>query len=76
VTDLVFHLPQHLADWIAAKAASGEYIDAGDYLRDLVRRDEARAARIAAMDRLVEEGLESGVNALSIDKILAAARKA
>jgi antitoxin ParD1/3/4 len=76
VTDLIFQLPQHLADWIAAKAASGEYIDDGDYLRDLVRRDEAFPAKIAAMDRLVEEGLESGVSALSIDEILAAACKA
>lgn len=76
MTDLTFQLPQHLADWIAAKTASGEYVDAGDYLRDLVRRDEARAAKLAAMDRLVDEGLASGVSALSVDDILAAARKA
>jgi antitoxin ParD1/3/4 len=73
MTDLTIQLPQHLADWIAAKTASGEYVDAGDYLRDLVRRDEARAAKIAAMDRVIEEELASGVSALSVDEILSEA---
>lgn len=45
------------------------------YVRDLIRKDQERNDKIAAMQRLVDEGLESGVGKRSKDAIFAAAMK-
>ena len=44
-------------------------------MRDLIRRDQDRAAKIASMQALVNEGLESGIASGSMDDILNEARK-
>ena len=43
-------------------------------MRDLIRRDQERAAKIVRMQRLVDEGLDSGVSVESMEDIEAAAR--
>ena len=69
-------LPGPMKSWVEAQARSGRYSNASDYVRDLIRRDQERAAMIAEMQRLVTEGLESGISAESMDDIEAAARAA
>ncbi|MBO3760804.1 type II toxin-antitoxin system ParD family antitoxin [Ciceribacter sp. L1K22] len=54
-------LPDPMKDWVEAQAKSGRYSNASDYVRDLIRRDQERADKIAAMQRLVDEGLASGI---------------
>lgn len=44
-------------------------------MRDLIRRDQERAAKMAELQRLITEGIESGVSGRSMDEILAAARQ-
>jgi antitoxin ParD1/3/4 len=66
-------LPAPLKDWVEAQARTGRYSNASDYVRDLIRRDQERAEKIARMQRLLTEGLES-VSAESMDDIAAAAR--
>jgi hypothetical protein len=39
----VVTLPAALEGWIHEQVASGKYIDASDYVRDLVRRDRVEA---------------------------------
>lgn len=68
-------LPDPMKDWVEEQARSGRYSNASDYVRDLIRRDQDRAAKIAAMQRLVTEGLESGVAPSSMDEILEEARE-
>ena len=53
-------LPDPMKEWVEAQMATGRYANASDYVRDLIRRDQERAAKIAAMQQRVEEGLESG----------------
>ena len=60
MTDLSFSLPADLAGPLKARLAEGRYADAGDYLRELVRRDLAEAADTAWVRSAVEEGLASG----------------
>ena len=67
-------LPDPMKDWVNAQAETGRYSNASDYVRDLIRRDQERHDKIAAMQRLVTEGLESGVSERSMDEILEAAR--
>lgn len=42
-------------------------------VRDLIRRDQERNDKIAAMQRFVDEGLETGVGTRSRDALFAAA---
>lgn len=53
-------LPDPMKEWVEQQTRGGRYGNASDYVRDLIRRDQDRAAKIAAMQRLVTEGLESG----------------
>ena len=68
-------LPDPMKDWVEAQAATGRYSNASDYVRDLIRRDQERAAKVAHMQALVTEGLESGISSHSMDDIEAAARR-
>jgi len=67
-------LPDPMKDWVEAQARTGRYSNASDYVRDLIRRDQERAEKIARMQALVTEGLESGISDESMDDIAAAAR--
>lgn len=68
-------LPDVMKHWVEAQAQTGRYSNASDYIRDLIRRDQERATKITEMQRLITEGLESGISDLSVDQIWAAARK-
>ena len=53
-------LPDAMLAWVEGQTRSGRYPNASEYVRDLIRRDQDRAAKIATMQRLVDEGLASG----------------
>ncbi|QFT29604.1 Antitoxin ParD4 [Labrenzia sp. THAF82] len=67
-------LPDPMKDWVEAQAATGRYANASDYVRDLIRRDQERADKIAQMQKLVSEGLDSGISDQSMADILQSAR--
>lgn len=55
-------MPPALQNWVDARVAEGPYDSAGDYVRDLVRRDQdAAASETEWLRALIEEGLASGV---------------
>ena len=53
-------LPDPMKDWVEAQSASGRYANASDYVRDLIRRDQEKQGVVADLQRLIEEGLQSG----------------
>ncbi len=53
-------LPPDLESWIATRVAEGRFFDAGDYLRELVRRDRAEVEDTAWVRAMIEEGEASG----------------
>jgi len=67
-------LPDAMKVWVEDQTKTGRYGNASDYVRDLIRRDQERADKIAAMQRLVDEGMASGVSEQSFDEIIAEAR--
>lgn len=69
-------LPEAMKTWVEAQARGGRYSNASDYVRDLIRRDQERGSRIAALQTLVDEGVESGVGDRSVEEIVEAARAA
>jgi len=67
-------LPDQMKDWVEEQARSGRYSNASDYVRDLIRRDQERSAKIAHLQALVTDALESGISQKSMDDILTEAR--
>lgn len=68
-------LPDAMKNWVEAQTVSGRYSNSSDVVRDLIRREQERADKIAAMQALVDEGRASGVSDKSVDDIIAAARE-
>lgn len=66
-------LPAPMKDWVEAQARTGRYSNASDYVRDLIRRDQTRNDKIAAMQSFVEAGLQSGMGIRSKDDLFAEA---
>lgn len=66
-------LPDPIKDWVEAQTRTGRYANASDYVRDLIRRDQERNDKIAAMQRFVDDGFESGVGNRSKGDLFAAA---
>ncbi|MDP1647332.1 MAG: type II toxin-antitoxin system ParD family antitoxin [Rubrivivax sp.] len=52
-------LPEPLRRYVDERVQRGDYADAGEYLRDLVRRDH-EAQAVQRLRELIEEGLASG----------------
>jgi antitoxin ParD1/3/4 len=46
--------------WIKARIAAGEFTNDSEYIRDLIRRDQARQAEIEAVRGELIKGEESG----------------
>ncbi|PHS25160.1 MAG: type II toxin-antitoxin system ParD family antitoxin [Robiginitomaculum sp.] len=57
--------------WIKSRIKDGDFTNDSEYLRDLIRRDQERAQKIANMQRLVTEGIESGMSNKTPKQIMA-----
>ena len=68
-------LPEPLKSWVEDQAKSGRYANSSDYVRDLIRRDQERREKIAAMQTMVDESLASGISPNSIDDMMKEARR-
>jgi antitoxin ParD1/3/4 len=68
MTQLSISIPPALQTWVDARLAGGEYADAADYLRDLVRRDRDAGDR-RWLKAMIDEGLASGVIDRDIDEL-------
>lgn len=62
-------LPDAMKDWVEGQAQTGRYSNASDYVRDLIRRDQDRADKISAMQRVVDASLASGISTQSVEEI-------
>lgn len=69
---LGFEMPPHLERWVSSRLSDGRYVDAADYVRDLIRRDqEAMEEDVWRVRALIQEGLDSGICEQSVDEIMA-----
>jgi antitoxin ParD1/3/4 len=53
-------IPDAMKDWVERQSGDGRYSNASDYVRDLIRRDQARQEAIAVLPAAIEAGLASG----------------
>jgi antitoxin ParD1/3/4 len=64
-------LPDPMREWVEAQVKGGEYANASDYIRDLIRHDQQRRRPLEAA---IREGLESGRSPRKAEAIMAAAK--
>ena len=67
-------LPDPMKEWVEAQSRTGRYSNASDYVRDLIRRDQERSGKIAHMQKLIDDGLASGISDKGMDGIFDDAR--
>ncbi len=61
MVDVSTDFPRDLKRWIDRRIADGAYVDEADYLRDLVRRDQAYVSEVDRVQALIDEGFASGI---------------
>ncbi len=64
-------LPDQMKAFVEAQAEGGKYANSSDYVRDLIRRDAERVAKIRALQEKIDEGFASGICEESLDEIIA-----
>ena len=55
-------LSEQQDEWVKARIESGDYTNDSEYFRDLIRRDQEQNAKLSALRRAIQEGLDSGVS--------------
>lgn len=53
-------LPDAMKAWVESQTEGGQYGNASDYIRDLIRKDKERREAIAALQAAISEGIASG----------------
>ncbi len=56
--------------WIKSRISAGEFTNDSEYLRDLVRRDQAKNAKFSVLKMAITEGMESGISSKSVTDIM------
>ncbi len=54
-------LPDQMKAWVEAQTKTGDYANASDYVRDLIRRDRERRQADTELQAIVTQGLNSGI---------------
>ncbi|MFN4056500.1 MAG: type II toxin-antitoxin system ParD family antitoxin [Alishewanella aestuarii] len=66
-------LPDSMKQWVELQAKDGRYSNASDYVRELIRRDQEQAAKIAQLQQRVSEGFASGTGERTMAQLAAEA---
>ena len=69
MANLNVSLPDAVKAWVEAQAETGRYANASDYLHDLIRRDQERLTKLGDLQKLIDDGLASGISDRSEDEI-------
>ena len=56
--------------WIKSRVTTGEFTNDSEYLRNLVRQDQANSTKFLSLKSKLMEGLESGVGTKSLPEIM------
>jgi antitoxin ParD1/3/4 len=64
-------LPDPMREWVEDQVKGGEYANASDYIRDLIRHDQQRREALKAA---IREGLESGRSSRKAEDVMRATK--
>ena len=62
-------LPDAMKAWVEAQTKGGQYNNASEYVRDLIRRDQKERQQLERLQAAIDEGRRSGVSDKSLDDI-------
>ncbi len=62
-------LTDTLKQFVEERVNGGDYAGTSDYMRDLIRQDRERQEKLARMQELVTEAIESGISDKTVDEI-------
>lgn len=68
-------LPDQMKAWVEEQSADGKYANSSDLIRDLIRREQIKQEKIAAMQEKIDEAYASGFVEMTIDEIFDGVRK-
>ncbi len=68
-------LTEKQEQWIKAQISCGDFTNESEYVRALIRRDQAEREKLIALKAAIQEGLDSGVSDDNLDDIWAQAEK-
>ncbi len=68
-------LPALMKDWVESQIETGQYSNASDYVRDLIRQDQQNSEQIKHLQNAIDKGMSSGISDNSMLEILKNARK-
>ncbi len=74
MTSMNVSLPDQMKNWVEGKIDAGLYHNASEYIRDLIRKDQAETERTQAFGAAIEIGRNSGIDERSADEIFASAK--
>jgi antitoxin ParD1/3/4 len=68
-------LPDEMEAYVEDRVKSGQYGNDSEYIRDLIRKDQKEMNTIARFQKLIDEGMASGISNKTLDEIFEAAKK-
>jgi antitoxin ParD1/3/4 len=68
-------LPDPMKLWVEDQVRGGQYANASDYVRDLIRRDQQARQQLEGLRAAIDSGLEGGISPQGLDEVFAAAKK-
>ena len=66
-------MPDTMKEWVEAQVNTGQYGNASEFMRDLIRHEQERQ-KIDAFQRLIDEAAASGVSAKSVHEVFEMAK--
>lgn len=56
--------------WIKSQIESGEFTNESEYMRHLIRMDQARNSKLQELKAAIQEGVDSGISQRSVLEIM------
>lgn len=74
MTSMNVSLPDQMKNWVELRIENGEYHNASEYVRDLIRRDQQEHQRTEAFRAAIEAGRNSGIDDRPLNEIVKSAK--
>ena len=63
-------IPAAMDEWVKSQIGTGRYGNDSEYFRDLIRHDQEKQEKLAALRAAIDAGRKSGVSDTTMDDIL------
>ncbi len=74
MTTMNVSLPDQMKDWIDGRIEMGQYHNVSEYIRDLIRRDQADHEKTLSFRAAIDNGRSSGIEQRSFNAVIKTAK--